>query len=256
MRRKWPFIVLVWFVAVAVVLIFYRARATSPVKEFVDWALGVWPILAGIFTVAVALSGWIIKSNVGVLTASKRKSFPSSKDAEVLPEHVTIEDLDQCYDAVRGIVEQKNRIADDVSGCSWKDYLPYYSERDHYKALLPRYGEKDAVLMELQISLSNPLLEARMKSDKVLEDLLDTYSRLVGKIGNTKLRNEIVALLRLQDEGQRNWISGEIVGTPDSMANSQIMKKRYADWIDHKQTDVLRIVNELRGGIKDGNRIS
>jgi len=35
------------------------------VKDFITWALSIWPILLGIFTIAIAASTWIIKHDFG-----------------------------------------------------------------------------------------------------------------------------------------------------------------------------------------------
>ncbi len=55
------FIVLAWLVLGGVVLVLYLLRGISPVKEFVSWALSVWPILFALGGIALVISGWIIK---------------------------------------------------------------------------------------------------------------------------------------------------------------------------------------------------
>ena len=55
------FVVLIWLVVVVVVFILYIYREITPVKEIITWAIGIWPLLAILGAVALAISGWILK---------------------------------------------------------------------------------------------------------------------------------------------------------------------------------------------------
>jgi len=61
MRKKVFFVVLIWLVVVVVVFILYIYREITPVKEIITWAIGIWPLLAILGAVALAISGWILK---------------------------------------------------------------------------------------------------------------------------------------------------------------------------------------------------
>ncbi len=61
MRKKAILIILVWFVLGVAALLLYRLRGVPPLKEFIEWATGMWPILTTLGAGAVALTVFIIK---------------------------------------------------------------------------------------------------------------------------------------------------------------------------------------------------
>ena len=63
MRKKGLFLVLIWVAVAGTVLTLYLTREKATVKEFIAWALSIWQILAVLFTIAIAVSGWVIKHN-------------------------------------------------------------------------------------------------------------------------------------------------------------------------------------------------
>lgn len=73
MRKKALLIIIIWIVVAAVVLVLYFTREVSPVKDFVAWALSVWPILAAIGGAGAFLTTWVIKHDFN----KKGKEHPS-----------------------------------------------------------------------------------------------------------------------------------------------------------------------------------
>jgi len=132
----------------------------------------------------------------------------------------TTEDLQELYTTICKIIDLKDELAEEVSKSDWESYKPYFSGREHYEQLVKEWGEKDAVLLELVISLSNPLLEDRLKSEKPLSELININDGLIRKIRSPRLSIEVESLFRLQDEGQRNWIQGLVHNTIDSNVRS------------------------------------
>jgi hypothetical protein len=66
MWKKILFVALTWFVVAVAVLVLYLLREVSPVKDFIAWALSIWPILALLVMAAAAASGWVIKHDFGL----------------------------------------------------------------------------------------------------------------------------------------------------------------------------------------------
>jgi len=71
MGRKLLFIALVWLVLGTVVFVFYLLRETSPMKEFIAWALSVWPIMAVLITGAGVVTGWILGHDFAIKPNTK-----------------------------------------------------------------------------------------------------------------------------------------------------------------------------------------
>ena len=63
MRRKILLVIVIWIVVAASMLMLYLNREVSPVKDFITWALSVWPILTVVGGVGVFLTAWVIKHN-------------------------------------------------------------------------------------------------------------------------------------------------------------------------------------------------
>jgi len=181
-----------------------------------------------------------------------KRMFGRSKvvEKEITQEYVapsvTGEDLTTLYEVVHKIKERKDGIAEEVSKCGWEGYKPYFSEWEHYKQLVEARGEKEATLLELVLSLSNPLLEDRTNSDKELRKLSNRRNRLVGKIMNSRLSKAIDDLFKFQDGGQRNWIQGIVLDNMDSKVTSQIIKRRYDELVSNQLNRVIGILNELQ----------
>lgn len=169
---------------------------------------------------------------------------PSLADINGL-KNVTHKDLVLLYNTVRKIVEHKDRIAEKVSKYTWESYKPYFSEREHYQQLVKEKGEKEAVLWELFFCLSNPLLKDKIDSDTLLGTLTDKKSRLIAKIMNAELSQQVEHLFRLQDEGQGKWVEDVVFGS-DTSVNSQIVRKYY-DKLVHSQLHlVMDTINQLQ----------
>ncbi len=79
--KKAIYIILTWILAAIVIAIFYWRRETTPVKEFVSWALSVWPILTVIGVVGASITGWIIKHK---LKDEQEKSAIAVDDSLIL----------------------------------------------------------------------------------------------------------------------------------------------------------------------------
>lgn len=65
MRKKVSLIFLTWLVIAGIWLIIYFTGEVSPMKEFLAWALSVWPILAVLVTAGVTATALIIKHDFG-----------------------------------------------------------------------------------------------------------------------------------------------------------------------------------------------
>ncbi len=61
MRKEVLFVALIWIVVAITILVLYILREVSPVKEFIDWAISVWPILAALGGIGILISGWVIR---------------------------------------------------------------------------------------------------------------------------------------------------------------------------------------------------
>lgn len=61
MRKKVFYVIAIWGITAIIVLLWYSKREVAPVKDFITWALSVWPILTAIGGVGVALTAWVIK---------------------------------------------------------------------------------------------------------------------------------------------------------------------------------------------------
>ena len=172
------------------------------------------------------------------------KAVESETVREYVGRGVTHEDLVELYDVVRKIVERRDEIAEEVSKCSWESYRCYFSGREDYIERVNELGEKEAVLIELILSLSNPLVKDRTGSDRALRNLSNKKSRLIGRIMNSDLSKKIELLFRLQDEGHTNWLNDVAVGI-DSHVNSQIIKKRYDELVCNQLNLVMDKISRL-----------
>lgn len=65
MQKKILFVALIWIIFAVAVFALYLLREVSPVKEFIAWALTVWPLLATLGGVALIISGWVIGHDFG-----------------------------------------------------------------------------------------------------------------------------------------------------------------------------------------------
>lgn len=199
---------------------------------------------------------WLLQEILGEIAGSaivawfkrmfgRHNAVESEMVQEYIGPNVTLEDLILLYDTVRKIVERKNKLAEEVSKSSWERYKVYFSKREHYEQLVKEKGEKEAVFWELILGLTNPLLEDRMDSDTSLTSLTTKKNKLIGKIMNVKLSQKIELLLRLQDEGQRNWIDDVVLGL-DRNTNSQIVKRHYDRLVSNQLHFVMDNINQLQ----------
>jgi len=181
----------------------------------------------------------------------RSKTVEREATQEYIAPSVTGKDLITLYEFVHKIKECKDRIAEEVSKCGWECYKPYFSGWEHYKQLVEGRGEREATLLELVLSLSNPLLDDRTNSNKQLKQLSNRLSRLVGKVMNSRLSKAVDDLFRLQDEGQRNWIQDIVLDTMDSRVASQIIKRRYDELVSNQLNRVIGILNDLQRAVSE-----
>lgn len=216
-------------------------------------ALALWKLgLDGLFS----WQSWVIVALIGlVLYRSYRavKSWHDIREVDIAP-NATLVDLDQVYKTTHEIIERKDKLAEEASGCAWESYRPHFSALERYKKNIEVWGEKDAVIQELNLSLSNPLLDSRVKSDETLTALIRNNDEYVVKVGSRTLRDEVEKLFRLQDEGHRNWLHGVMLGTTNSVVNSQILRKRYAELVSARLSRVMGMVTGLQEAIAKRNK--
>ena len=84
MDTKLFFIVPVWCLIALTVLMLYLLREVPSVKEFIAWAIGIWPILAAIGGLGIIISGWIIKHDFGKKVKGMNRSKDESKEKRQL----------------------------------------------------------------------------------------------------------------------------------------------------------------------------
>lgn len=88
MGKKILFVTLIWFFVAVVVFVLYLLREVSPVKEFIAWALNMWLILAVIGTIAMTVSGWVIKHDFGLKKNQEHKEPQLElSDPTIVPRH-------------------------------------------------------------------------------------------------------------------------------------------------------------------------
>jgi uncharacterized membrane protein len=218
---------------------------SSVAVDGIGLGLGMMGIIShfwGVVIVIVSSAVLVLVLIFGVFK-TKSKELPPADTNRL--ENVTHKDLVMLYDTVRKIVERKDEIAEEVSKYSWESYKPYFSERERYRQLARDKGETEAVLWELFMSLSNPLLKDKIDSDISLETLADKKSRLIAKIMNVQLSKEVEYLFRLQDEGHRKWVEDAVFGS-DTSVNSQTVRKYYDKSIHSQLHLVMATVNQLQ----------
>jgi hypothetical protein len=217
------------------------------------WQLGLGSLLNWQSWVVIALIGLLLyrfyremrkgdrnnRKVVEMVSGSKSQLLTVSPTA-------TVSDLDELYETVNKIVKHKDRLAEELSKFGWESYRPYVLGKESYRNLANERGDKEAILMSLVLSLSNPLLDDKMGSDEKLVGMIDRVDGLVGKIGNQRLHTEIEQLFKLQDEGQRHWVGDVVSGTVNSDMYAQLFKNQYGNFTSTQLGRVLRLVNELR----------
>lgn len=75
MRSKALFVIAIWVAVALAVVVLYLQREASPMREFVAWALSMWPILSAIVAGAVFLSVWVLKHNFGPHKEARREQL-------------------------------------------------------------------------------------------------------------------------------------------------------------------------------------
>jgi hypothetical protein len=103
-------VILIWLLAAIAIFALYLLREVSPVKEFISWALGVWPIIAVIGTIALGISALIIKWGF------KTKEALSLIKAELQIQPIDIDDdsPDAIYMAV-DVLNHSNYMAKNIT---------------------------------------------------------------------------------------------------------------------------------------------
>jgi hypothetical protein len=126
MLKKILWINLIWVVFLAIVLILFFLRDTSPIKEIVSWATYVWVVLAALFAGAVILSRWIIKH---APSHSLKKVKATKGSTDIIPKS---ENLTDTLTAMhRCLVElQKEKASHTKIGYrQWGKIMPTLADR-------------------------------------------------------------------------------------------------------------------------------
>jgi len=135
-------------------------------KEFIAWALNVWPILAALGGVAILISGWSIKHDFGHhKTIGKREI------------HTEIQTL---IKKGSDISERfRYGIARGTFGYEWP-FLEFEEWREETATLLSKYGYNDEGVLwyryvnslDTEPPLPKPMAEACKKGLELLEKIL------------------------------------------------------------------------------------
>lgn len=75
MEKKLLLIATIWLIVVVLGCGLYFFREVSPVKEFIDWALGVWPILSVLVVIGIAFTTLVIKHNGRHVKSSDKRDL-------------------------------------------------------------------------------------------------------------------------------------------------------------------------------------
>jgi hypothetical protein len=65
MGKKVLYITFIWILVGGLLFVLYLQREVTPVKDLIDWAISVWPLITAICLGAIIVSGWIIKHDFG-----------------------------------------------------------------------------------------------------------------------------------------------------------------------------------------------
>ncbi len=202
MRKRALSVVLTWTVVAVTALVLYLLRESSPVKEFIAWALSVWPILATLCAIALAISGWIIKHDFGPKASTKipapvlceiprtiyqihgrltslvvRRSKQATIDVKILArDYLELLGMDELnYPELKRITPTSDVKTDrEVLGTVLDKLLLKFVEVDDIKSLLIRIGG---------------LMNVKGVGISQIRDADNKYARLNGRLA--KLRPEI-----------------------------------------------------------------
>ena len=153
------------------------------------------------------------------------------------------------YKILSQIQQRQEELAEEASKYDWKSYIKYYENTEHYKILKSAQGEREAVLLEVGLSLgNNPILERLKKEDAKWNELKADYDVTILQIKDTKILTDANMLLDIMNEGDRNWLRSRLADASSTQIRTpliDIMKTKYHEMDKDILMRILKRIIEL-----------